>query len=256
MYLGDLCWQEAEKFFNSPSSVMLIPIGSTEQHGCVGPLGTDWMIPEEFCRRLSTMENVIVAPPLCYGVAPQHTQYTGSVDIGLQTMSQIVDCMLSNWFSQGLKRFVIINGHGGNTPAFTAPGLKLYRQGGLLSVINWWSIAPQLNPNWVTGHGDAQEVSAILAFRPELIKKEYLCENRISHLTEQLIPIHLNTVSFEGAQVQIIREIKDTASNGGFGGLSSQNASENWGKDMMDGMTQWMKRFILEFQKIALPKAM
>ena len=252
MYLADMCWQEAKEAFQNDKTVIIIPIGSTEQHGCVGPLGTDWMIPQEFSRRLDSLDNVIIAPPLCYGVAPQHTEFAGSVDIGLETMTKIVDSMLTQWFNQGVKRFIIINGHGGNSPAFIAPGLKLNRQGGILSVINWWSIAPQINKQWVTGHGDAQEVSAIMAFRPELIKEKYFAENIVPTLTNNLIPTHLNTVTFEGASVQIIREIKNTASTGGFGGLESQDATMQWGQEMMDRMTEWMLRFVKEFQKIPL----
>ena len=91
-----------------------------------------------------------------------------------------------------------------------------------------------------------------MAFRPELIKEKYFAENIVPTLTNNLIPTHLNTVTFEGASVQIIREIKGTASTGGFGGLKSQEATKQWGQDMMDGMTEWMKRFVKEFQKIPL----
>lgn len=52
MQLAHLNWQEAEKVLADPETLVVIPVGSTEQHGPIGPLGTDWLIPEEFCRRL------------------------------------------------------------------------------------------------------------------------------------------------------------------------------------------------------------
>ena len=58
MYLADMCWQEAKEAFQNDKTVIIIPIGSTEQHGCVGPLGTDWMIPQEFSRRLDSLDKI------------------------------------------------------------------------------------------------------------------------------------------------------------------------------------------------------
>ena len=44
MYLAEMCWQEAETHLKNTDNVIVIPVGSTEQHGSIGPLGTDWMI--------------------------------------------------------------------------------------------------------------------------------------------------------------------------------------------------------------------
>ena len=88
--------------------------------------------------------------------------------------------MLFCWYRHGARRFCIFKRSWGEiAPAFEQAGLKIYRMGGIVSVINWWSLAPQLNSKWVTGHGDAQEVSAIMAFRPELIKEKYLKDNEV-----------------------------------------------------------------------------
>ena len=254
MYLGEMCWQEASEVMADSQNVFVIPVGSTEQHGCVGPLGTDWLIPQELARRVSDMDHVVICPPLCYGVAPQHINFPGSVDLGVDTMSQVVEKMLFCWYRHGARRFVFLNGHGGNSPAFEQAGLKIYRMGGIVSVINWWSLAPQLNSKWVTGHGDAQEVSAIMAFRPELIKEKYLKDNEVFPVTEEIIPYHMNQARFKGANVRIIREIRDTVSTGGFGGLEAKDASAQWGKEMLSAVGEWIQAFIPEFRKIKLPE--
>ena len=63
MQLAHLNWQEAEKVLADPETLVVIPVGSTEQHGSVGPLGTDWLIPQELCRRLDgRMEKLLIAP--------------------------------------------------------------------------------------------------------------------------------------------------------------------------------------------------
>ncbi len=254
MYLAHMCWQEASDVLKRPETVLVIPVGSTEQHGCIGPLGTDWMVPEELARRVEKQKGVVVAPPVCYGVAPQHINFPGTVDIGLETMMTLVERMLLCWHRHGARRFVFINGHGGNDPAFDRAGLKIFRMGGLVSVIDWWSIAPQLNKDWVTGHGDAQEVSAVMAISPEIIKKEYLKENVVPPLTEKLVPFHMNRARFRGATARIVRDVRATCSTGGFGGKPSFCASEQWGHAMLDAMTDWIRAFLTEFQKIELPE--
>ena len=254
MYLAQMCWKEAEKVLRDPQTIIVLPVGSTEQHGCVGPLGTDWMIPEAFARRLSDLPGVVVAPPVCYGVAPHHTSFPGTVDIGLETMIALIESLLSSWFNHGARRFLILNGHGGNDPALDRAGLSIYRRGGLVSIINWWTVAPQLNPAWVTGHGDAQEVAAMMAIHPEFIKPEFMAENQIGPLTDEVVPVHLNAARFQGATLRVIRDVRDCVSTGGFGGLPSQEASVQWGTEMIDSVTDWMKAYVVQFRLMTLPE--
>lgn len=254
MYLAQMCWKEAESVLRDPQTIIVLPVGSTEQHGCVGPLGTDWMIPEEFARRLSDLPGVVVAPTVCYGVAPHHTSFPGTVDIGLETMIILMEKILTSWFDHGARRFLILNGHGGNDPALDRAGLSVYRRGGLVSIINWWTVAPQLNSAWVTGHGDAQEVAAMMAIHPDFIKPGYMSDNEIGRLTDEVIPVHLNAARFQGATVRVIRDVRDTVSTGGFGGLKAQEATPQWGTEMMDAVSDWMKTYIEQFRLMTLPQ--
>ena len=255
MYLGEICWQEAESVLKNPDTIVVIPVGSTEQHGCVGPLGTDWLIPDEFCRRLNAEKsNLLIVPTIAYGVATHHINFPGTIDLGLDVMIGVMKSVFESLFRHGARRFVVINGHGGNDPAIEKAALDIYRKGGLVSLIDWWGIAPKLNEAWPTGHGDAQEVSAVMAFRPDLIKPEYLRDNVVPTPAPGFTPVHINTVLFEGAPVKIIREIRDTATTGGFGGLTADKATKEWGDAMMAGMTAWMSRFIDEFRQVELPK--
>ncbi len=255
MYLAELSWKRAEAPLADPETVVVIPVGSTEQHGCVGPLGTDWLIPQEFCRRLEAMgeKKLLITPVLPFGVATHHINFPGTIDLGLEAMTLVMKQIFESLFKHGARRFVVINGHGGNDPAIEKAALEIYRKGGLVSLVNWWGIAPQLNPNWTTGHGDAQEVSAVMAFRPDLIHAEDLVENEVSEVSPEFKQTHINTVMFEGASVKIIREIRDTVNTGGLGGLPAQSASKQWGDEMMAAMTQWMADFIRAFRRVSLP---
>ena len=255
MYLAHLNWQEAQKAFADPETVVVIPVGSTEQHGCVGPLGTDWLVPEEFCRRLDkTTDKLLIAPVLPFGVATHHINFPGTIDLGIEVMCQVMQKIFDSLYKHGARRFVVMNGHGGNDPAIEKAALDMYRKGSQVTLINWWSIAPHLNKDWPTGHGDAQEVSAVMAFAPELIHTGSLIPNEIYSPSDKLEQIKINTVKFEGAPVKLIREIRDSVNTGGIGGLTAEHACKAWGEAMMDGLTEWMTRYIEEFRKIELPQ--
>lgn len=256
MYLADLTWKEAKEILADPKTVVIIPVGSTEQHGDMGPLGTDWYIPEEFSKRLNGMHpQLVITPIIPFGVATHHIGFAGTIDLGLEVMSGVMDRVLSSLFLHGARRFVVINGHGGNDPAIDATALKHYRKGALVSVINWWSIAAKLDPDHPTGHGDAQEISALMAIKPELMKTKVQETPVVTPIAEDFPQIHINTVMFEGAPVKIVRDIRDTVSTGGLGGLPSDKASLEWGESMMDSMTQWISHFVMRFSELPLPVA-
>ena len=59
---------------------------------------------------------------------------------------------------------------------------------------------------------------------------------------------------FEDAPVKIIREIRDTVNTGGLGGLESKYATVAWGEEMMDGVSDWINRFVDAFAKVPLPE--
>lgn len=256
MYLANLTWSAAAPVLSNPETVVIVPVGSTEQHGDAGPLGTDWMIPEEFARRLEAEDSSLLATPVIpFGIATHHTGFPGTIDLGLDVMTLVMDRVLGSLFRHGARRFVVINGHGGNDPAIDAAALKLYRSGAMVSVVNWWSVAPKLNKAWPTGHSDAQEISAIMAFRPELIRKENFTEALVTPVAEDLPQVHINTALFEDVPVKIVRDIRDTVSTGGLGGLPSSEASLIWGVEMMDAMTGWLSCFVKRFRTLDLPES-
>ena len=83
---------------------------------------------------------------------------------------------------------------------------------------------------------------------------EWLVDNVVTPPSADFKQLHINTVLFEGAPVKVIREIRDTVNMGGLGGLESKFATREWGVAMMDGVTDWMVRYLEAFRRIDLPK--
>lgn len=250
MYLAHLNWQQAKKVLQQEDLVAIIPIGSTEQHGPVGPLGTDFLIPEHFAKCIEERTEVLIVPTVPYGIATHHIEFAGTIDIGFDGLYAVIKGIVEGLHRHGVKKFIFLNGHGGNTPALDKVALEANRHGCLCAQIDWWSLAPMLNPSWKGGHGDGQEVSMILAINEDLVNKDDLVPTQVRHLSANLKNTHLNAVDFKGATIKIIRSVEKVVNNGGYGGSDSYSADKQWGQDMKVALLDYIVDFVNEFKLV------
>ena len=138
MRLEDLNWMDVEKYLQREDRVMLI-FGSTEQHGYLSLL-TDIKIPLALADSASQATGVLVAPPLNFGVSPYFLAYPGTISLRVSTLIAAAEDVVRSAYGHGFRRILIINGHGGNSPARnhlhevnnSLPDLKL-------NWYDWWS---------------------------------------------------------------------------------------------------------------------
>ena len=255
MYLAHLTWQEAEAALKQKDLVVLVPLGSTEQHGPIGPLGTDFLVVERLAGFIEPKTQVLVTPVMPFGVAPHHTDFPGTIDIGLEALYMVMRGVVTNLMGHGARKFLFLNGHGGNDPALDKAGLEAFRAGGLCAQINWWSLAPMLNPEWTTGHGDAQEVAMMRALDGTLVKDGLLVPTRVNTLSPDLPNTHFNQVRFGKGSVKVIRSVQSTVNTGAFGGLDSSQGTLEWGQAMLDAVVAYCVEFVDAFRKVDLEAA-
>lgn len=254
MRLDKMTWKQAEKLFDD-KVLAVLPVGSVEQHGPIGPLGTDYLIPEYLAQQLEQRVDVLVLPAIPYGVCPHHMSFPGTINIGHEALLAVITNITASLMQHGIKRFLIINGHGGNSQALETAGLQIYKKGGIAALIDWWSLAPELNPSWLGGHGDGQEASAMMVIKPDWVDKDNLFAGRINHLSANLINTHLNQVKYQGATVKIIRNVRDVASSGAFGGPDdSALANQELGQKMLTAVIEYIASFAAEFKAVPLPR--
>lgn len=252
MYLAHLNWQQAKEILKKDDLVVVIPIGSTEQHGPVGPLGTDFLIPEYFAKCIDKRTEVLITPTVPFGIATHHIKFAGTIDIGFEGLYTVIKGIVDGLKRHGARKFLFLNGHGGNSVALDKVALEANRDGCLCAQIDWWSLAPLLNPDWKGGHGDGQEVSMIMAIDENLINKDYLIPTKVYHLSPNLRNIHLNAVNFKGATIKIVRGVEKVVNNGGFGGSDSYSANKKWGEDMKVALLNYIVDFINEFKSVKI----
>ena len=254
MLLASLNWSEAKEL-KERELVAILPMGSLEEHGPIGPLGTDAIIPEEIAARLEARmsDRVLILPTMPYGVTPALASFPGSVDIGYDALCSVLKGCVDAVLRCGVRRVLFLNGHGGNMAAIDTAALHLYRQGGQAAQIDWWVLCGQMKQEWMCGHGGGIETSVAMAVKPGWVRPEKLFKSEVAHFNERLRNVHIHNVEFEGATVKMMRDAADSIPSGDSGyGDSPSRASAKTGAEILDAVTDYTARFIDEFLKIDL----
>ena len=114
----DLNWMQLEEYLQRDDRIVL-PVGSTEQHAYLS-LETDNIIAERLAVEAAAPLGVPVLPVLAYGITPGFGAFPGSPSLQLETFAAVVRDILDSLRRQGFRRFLVANGHGGNTSARVA----------------------------------------------------------------------------------------------------------------------------------------
>jgi len=115
MKVYDCNWQQLEDYLRGDDRIVL-PIGSTEQHAYLS-LGTDNILAERAAVEAAEPLGVPVLPALPYGLTPAFAAFPGSPTLRVETLLAVLRDLLDSLYGQGFRRFLLVNGHGGNVPA-------------------------------------------------------------------------------------------------------------------------------------------
>jgi creatinine amidohydrolase len=181
-----LCsWPEVEAYL-AKSKTILIPIGSTEQHGPNGLIGTDALCAELIGRRAGEETGIMVAPVFNVGQAQHHMAFPGSMTLRPSTMIAAMVDWANSLSHHGFERFYWLNGHGGNIATINAAFSEIWhayslaqsnRAAPVCKLRNWWElpgvmeICKQLFPVGEGHHATPSEVSVTYYFFPEAQKR-------------------------------------------------------------------------------------
>src|SRR5512139_1750312 len=112
MLLHLITWLEVETYLNHSKGIIL-PIGSTEQHGPTGLIGTDAICAEAIARGVGEATQAMVAPTINVGMALHHMAFPGSISLRPSTLILVIRDYLMSLAKAGFTKFFFINGHGG-----------------------------------------------------------------------------------------------------------------------------------------------
>jgi creatinine amidohydrolase len=177
VWLHEMSWQDVRRRLQGAPCVVLMPVGSVEQHGFHLPTGTDSMVAIKLAEDAAQRTGAIVAPPLWFGWSPHHLALPGTISIRPQILIEILYDVLGSMASHGFNRFIIVNGHRiANLPWIQIGAEKAQRELHVTVVIYdpaYMSkeIADDMGFGEV-GHAEEIETSHMLHVMPRLVRME------------------------------------------------------------------------------------
>lgn len=139
MRLDLATWPEVEAYLRRSGGIV-IPAGSTEQHGPMGLIGTDTICAEQVAMAAADLAGAMVAPTLAYAPAPFNMAFPGTVSVSDHLFEKLVTEILEALAGHGFDRFYLLNGHGANLAPLgrVSAAFRGGRRGARVRVRSWW----------------------------------------------------------------------------------------------------------------------
>lgn len=213
--MANMTWYEFNE--RKDKDVVILPIGSVEQHGPHLPLFTDTIISEGFSKLLAEKVSGIVMPAINYGYKSQPASgggplFPGTIDLNGTTLINMVKDIIEELIRDGVKKIALVNSHFENQ-AFLLEAIDLVSrtmpEGTKIIMMSWWDLISKETidkvfnevkfPGWALEHAAITETSLILKFAPELVHMDRLIDEKIEKVPlYQVYPIPKDLVPASG----------------------------------------------------------
>ncbi|QTF93467.1 creatininase family protein [Halomonas sp. BM-2019] len=192
MRLQHATWQEVAAYLEHSTGI-IVPIGSTEQHGPNGPIGTDALCPEAIAWALGERHGVLVGPTQAIGMAQHHLAFPGSLTLRPSTLVAVLRDTIESLAHHGFTHVFFLNGHGGNVATVNAAFAEVLSERSLqrppagelhLQLFNWFAgrrgreLADSLYGEAEGTHATASEVSLAWHAAPETVRQVAMSPRR------------------------------------------------------------------------------
>jgi creatinine amidohydrolase len=256
LVLQEMSWFDVQEYLKT-SDMVVIPMGSTEQHGPHMPLGTDYYESFGMCKKISGRTGVIVAPVLLAGYSVYHSGFPGTLSLKPETMEQVLFETAEMLLKYGFRRFMFFNYHGGNNVVQQKVLHRINHSTEAVAIAIGIGSPIQKSGDgeffdWHAGKG---ETSIMLYLRPDLVKTERI-ENPQITFTPKIQEIYnlakqnellLNVAGlYLGVPVETKKggASHELSSNGIWSFSDVKSASKEIGKKTVDRMVNAAVKFI------------
>jgi len=162
-------------------AIVIIPVGSTEQHGAHLPLGTDAMIGFEIAKKASEKikdeVNVVIAPAVTIGLSIEHIDFPGTITTrDAATLTNFLKDICKSLTHHGVRKIILLNAHGGNRGLLMNVAVEVRKETGAFVVIAEWFRFAREEVEKITStldiHGGECETSLMLFLFPNLVQMD------------------------------------------------------------------------------------
>ena len=246
-FMPEMTNLQVREYLEHGGRMVIVPVGSTEDHGDHGPLWTDVYIPLEVAKRAAAQLEALVGPPIPFGLAADHRGAHGLVQVRMDTFLDLVRDVCMSLADVGFRRIVLLNGHYCNSHALEFASSRIHDElpeGTRIYPFPYWAgLKPEEAEQYLSGsvgiHANVGETSIVLAIDENLCDMERvrdfvpeLPELRTSALA-LIDPVFLAT---PGSFWSILEE------GGGVWGKPSESTAEK-GEEFLG----WCTRAVVDF---------
>lgn len=233
------------------ATLVVLPVGSVEQHGQHLPVGTDSVLAHEVALAAADRlgGRAVVLPPPWYGLSAHHMRFAGTVTLTAETMMAMVADIVASLIAHGFRRLAIVNGHGGNGGVIDVLASTLghrHRGKARIVALTYFQLARDRiaklreSPPGGMGHACEFETAMMMHLRPGLVK----IDRAVTHYPDTG-SAYLTTDLLGGSQVRTYLDFKDLSPSGTLGDPSFATAEK--GAQFFAAATEALAAFLQEF---------
>ncbi len=249
---------EKVDIISSQEALILIPIGSIEQHGRHLPLATDSIISQEVTRLIAERINnefpVLVFPQIPFGKSTEHASRPGTMSLETEVLTNLLCNICKNLVKNGFKKIVFVNGHGGNTNLLNTilreireetgafvTSIYLYSETFLKEALDRFKLE-ELD----VFHACTLETSFMMALKPELVNMKKASKEKPHKFTEESGYKYLKLTGSKGIEFSWL--IDDVSDSGVIG--DPTKASVELGQEVLESLVEKICEVLREIKKV------
>jgi len=242
--LPDMTWPEIKEALQT-ASIAIVPVGAQEQHGYHIAEGCDSYRAKEFSALLAErcFPKVVVTPTINFGVSPHHMDFPGTISLRPDTLIALMEDVVSSLKQHGLKKFLFINAHGGNSAPLGVAAETLARRYNVEIAHTKFvdaakkTLSEEIDSQYF-GHACEREISECLYLAPSIVRKDLIEKG---DMNDDAFALKYMKSDF----VKVVYQFNEITNNGNIG--DGTKGSYELGEKIIQEVLTNLAEFIEEF---------
>lgn len=263
--LWDMSWMEAEEAFKANDTVIL-PVGTIHGHGPT-PVSIDSSSVEWLAEEVGKRTSLVTLPLLPYGENDKQMYYPGSISISPDTLENFYVDIFRSLMRNGVKRVILLNGHGGNRETIIRASRTARDFGMIVAVPEWWSLVKDLMPELQPEKGAFITELAVSIYIggkdiPDFRDSGYMGEWGDKYtmrelLGDSILPLGFNNFEYKGGRITIPVQAWDLDIEGPpYLGAEVVDELYERGRKVLEGLVEYLVDFTEEFKRVDITDAL